>query len=173
MTRMTSAPFTPMPTSKPTRVLGLDPGLGTTGYGVIEVSGSELRCLTFGAIRTQPGDLVPRRLAVIAAAIAALLKEWRPDVVGIERLAVGRNMPTVLNVAQARGVLMAACAVAGITPIEVTAGQVKAGVTGYGAAAKGQVSRLVRAQLHIPGPVTPDDAADALAVALACSSRRY
>lgn len=172
MTRMTSAPSIPMPTSSAVRVLGIDPGLGTTGYGIIEVRGSELRCLGFGAIRTKPGDPVSLRLSSIAAATAALLAEWQPDVVGIERLAVGRSLPTVLDVAQARGVLLAACAAAGMVPIEVTAGQVKAGVTGCGAAAKGQVSRLVRAQLHIATPVTPDDAADALAVALACSSRR-
>ncbi len=161
-----------MPTSSALRVLGLDPGLGTTGYGVIEVSGSKLRCLTFGAIRTRPGDPVARRLSSISKAAAALLEEWKPNVVGIERLAVGRNLPTVLDVAQARGVLLAACAAAGVVPIEVTANQVKLSVTGYGGAAKGQVSRLVRAQLGIAGAVTPDDATDALAVALACSTRR-
>lgn len=146
--------------------------MGTTGYGVIEASGSKLSCLTFGAIRTQPGDPVPHRLATIAAEIESLLAAWKPDIVGIERLAVGRNLPTVLDVAQARGVLLAACAAAGRIPIEVTASQVKAGVTGFGGADKGQVSRLVKAQLGIVGSVTPDDAADALAVALACSSRR-
>lgn len=161
-----------MPTSSVVRVLGLDPGLGTTGYGVLEACGSKQRCLAFGAIRTQPGDPTPVRLAAIAASATALLAEWRPGMVGIERLAVGRNLPTVLDVAQARGVLLAACAAAGCQLVEVTAGQVKAGVTGYGAATKGQVSRLVRAQLGITGSITPDDAADALAVALACSSRR-
>lgn len=153
------------------RILGLDPGLGTTGYGVIEVEGSLVRCLAFGALRTQPGDPTPTRLAALHAAASALVAEWKPNAVGIERLAVGRSLPTVLDVAQARGVLLATCAAAGLSPIEVTAGQVKAGVTGYGAAAKGQVARLVRAQLGIAGPITPDDAADALAVALACSNR--
>lgn len=159
-----------MPTSS-RRVLGFDPGLGTTGYGIIEAAGSSVRCLAFGAICTAPGLPTPVRLAEIYAAAASLLAEWKPVLVGVERLAVGRSLPTVLDVAQARGVLLAACAAAGLTPVEVTAGQVKSGVTGYGAAAKGQVARLVRAQLGLQRPVTPDDAADALAVALACSGR--
>jgi crossover junction endodeoxyribonuclease RuvC len=169
---MTSVPYTRMPTSKPVRVLGLDPGLGTTGYGVIEVSGSKLSALAFGAIRTEPSAKTPQRLLLIQREISQLLQLWQPAVVGIERLAVGRNTPTVVAVSQARGVLVAACAAAGVTIAELTANQAKLGVTGFGRASKGQVARLLRSQLHIPDPITPDDAADALAIAVACSHLR-
>jgi crossover junction endodeoxyribonuclease RuvC len=161
-----------MPTSRTVRVLGLDPGLGTTGYGVIEVSGSKLSSLSFGAIRTTPGTDISQRLLLIQREIVLLLQLWRPDIVGIERLAVGRNTPTVVAVSQARGVMVAACAAAGVAIAELTANQVKLGVTGFGRASKGQVARLLRAQLHIPGPIAPDDAADALAIAVACSHLR-
>ena len=103
--------------------------------------------------------------------MAKLLRLWRPNLIGIERLAVGRNTPTVVAVSQARGVLVATCATTGVPIIEISANQVKLGVTGFGRASKGQVARLLRAQLHIIKPITPDDAADALAIAVACSGR--
>jgi crossover junction endodeoxyribonuclease RuvC len=160
-----------MPISKKIRVLGLDPGLGTTGYGVIGVQGNQLSCLGFGVIKTSPGQSGSQRLLTIQQEIIKLLQLWQPGLVGIERLAVGRNTPTVVMVSQARGVLVAACAATGVPIIEISANQVKLGVTGFGYASKGQVARLLCAQLHITKPITPDDAADALAVAVACSSR--
>jgi crossover junction endodeoxyribonuclease RuvC len=113
-----------------------------------------------------------QRLLSIQQEIIQLLQLWQPTKVGIERLAVGRNTPTVVAVSQARGVLVAACAAASLPTIELTANQVKLGVTGFGAATKGQVARLLKAQLKITGPVAPDDAADALAVAVACAFRQ-
>jgi crossover junction endodeoxyribonuclease RuvC len=152
-------------------VLGFDPGLGDTGYGVLTLNGRELRATEYGSLRTSLRQPLPERLAELSQKVRVLLARLQPGVVGVERLAVGRNVATVLPVAHARGVLLAQCAVAGIPVIEVTPSQVKAAVTGYGLAEKGQVARLLRVQLKISKPIQPNDAADALAVALTIAHR--
>lgn len=152
-------------------MLGFDPGLGDTGYGALSVGGRELRATEYGSLRTSPRQSLPERLAELDRKVTALLARLQPRLVGVERLAVGRNVATVVPVSHARGVLLARCAAAGIPVIEVTPSQVKAAVTGYGRAEKGQVARLLRAQLKIDRPIQPNDAADALAVAVTIAYR--
>lgn len=159
-------------TSTPTVIIGFDPGLGTTGYGVITAAGSKFKVLAYGVLSTSPRSELPARLADLQQQTRALLKLWTPTKVGIEKLMVGKNIMTVMGVAQARGVLMAECAADGLLIIELTPMQIKLNVTGYGHAPKGQVNRLLKVQLGITKPITPDDASDALAIAVAVSGYR-
>lgn len=152
-------------------VLGFDPGLADTGYGALSVGGQHVSVIEYGSLRTPPRTPLPLRLGELQRKVTELLARLRPTVVGVERLTVGRNIATVVPVAHARGVLLAACTDARIPTIEVSPSQVKAAVTGYGRAEKGQVSRLLRVQLKIERPIQPNDAADALAVALTIAHR--
>ncbi len=147
------------------RVLGLDPGLGTTGWGVIDALGSSLRHVADGVVETDPSlDLAPR-LAALHAALAALIDRYRPDAAAVEETFVNRNPRSTLKLGQARGVVLLAPALAGIPVAEYQATAVKRAVTGRGHAAKEQVQAMVRHLLPGAAPGRPD-AADALAVAI-------
>lgn len=154
-------------TLTPKIILGLDPGLGTTGYGVIEVLGNKIKMLGYGTISTKPGQATEVRLLELKKGIINLLRLWSPYKIIIEKLIVGKNISTAVAVGQARGVLLAECAASGIPIIELAPTQIKLGVTGYGKASKGQVNRMLKTQLNIKKPITPDDASDALAMAVA------
>jgi crossover junction endodeoxyribonuclease RuvC len=147
-------------------VLGIDPGLASTGYGVVESSGSKLRALADGVIVTRPGIPIPRRLADVHAAVEGLLDEHRPDAVALEQLYFGANVRTAFAVGQARGVVLLAVGQSGLPSREYTPQQVKSAVCGSGAAPKDQVGRMVARLLGLAAPPTPDHAADALAVAI-------
>lgn len=147
------------------RVLGLDPGLGTTGWGVIEAVENRLSHLASGFVETEPALPLARRLAQLHAALADLIAAWRPDEAAVEETFVNRNPLSTLKLGQARGVVMLAPALAGIPVAEYQATAVKRAVVGQGHAAKQQVQAMVRMLLPGAAPGRAD-AADALAVAI-------
>lgn len=146
-------------------VLGLDPGYGITGWGAVEC-GPTPRSQGFGVIRTDKDLPLYKRLAVLYTETAALLERFQPGLVAIEKLYFSRNVTTAEGVFEARGVILAACGQADVRVLEVSPLVVKQAVTGSGKARKGDVNLMVRRQLNISGPISPDDAADGLAIAL-------
>jgi crossover junction endodeoxyribonuclease RuvC len=147
-------------------VLGIDPGTASTGYGVVESAGSKLRALQEGVIETRAGTPLERRLADIHAHVGRLLDEFQPDAMAIEELYFGANVRTAFAVGQARGVVLLAAGQRGVPSRSYTPQQVKGAVCGHGRAGKDQVGRMVGRLLGLPGPPSPDHAADALAVAI-------
>jgi crossover junction endodeoxyribonuclease RuvC len=150
----------------PVRVLGIDPGLANTGYGVVARRGGRLVALDGGCIETRAGMAAELRLAVIHERICALLDEHAPDAVALEELYFGANTRSAFAVGQARGVVMLAAGQRGVACSGYTPQQVKGAVCGTGRAAKEQVGRMVQALLGLAELPTPDHAADALAVAI-------
>ena len=153
------------------RLLGIDPGLRFTGWGVLESDGNRLRHLADGVIATDAECGVPERLLVLHVALAALLAEWRPHEAAVEETYVNRNGTATLKLGYARGVALLAPALAGIPVAEYGAKTVKLAVVGTGGAAKEQVQMMVRRLL--PGAsIRRADAADALAVAICHAHHR-
>lgn len=147
-------------------VLGIDPGTAITGFGLVKkVQGGE-KPISYGVIRTSSAMEMPQRLAKIYREYNQLLDEYKPDAVAIEQLFHHKNAKTVITVAQSRGILLMAAALRDITIIEYTPLQVKQAVTGYGKADKKQMQIMVQKILGLKVPPQPDDAADALAIAL-------
>ncbi len=146
------------------RILGIDPGLRVTGYGLIEARGNLLVYLASGCIRASSGSL-PVRLGVIARDLAHVIAELQPTEVAVEKVFVNVNPNSTLLLGQARGAAIAAAVLAGVPVTEYTAGQVKQAVVGKGRALKPQVQAMVQRLLVLPGAPTPD-AADALAAAI-------
>jgi crossover junction endodeoxyribonuclease RuvC len=147
-------------------VLGIDPGLANTGYGVVARSGGRMVALDGGVIETRTGTPQEQRLADIHAAIDALLIEHEPQGMALEQLYFGQNVKTAFAVGQARGVSMLAAGQRGVPCESYTPQQVKGAVCGNGRADKEQVARMVQALLGLEAPPRPDHAADALAVAI-------
>ena len=150
-------------------VLGIDPGTAATGWGIVERSGNKLRLIDYGCFETVPADELPVRLLHIHQAITELIAEHKPALVGVERLFFNKNVQTAFAVGQARGAVLLAAAQAGVPVHEYGPHEVKIAVTGYGRAGKEQVQRMVQALLGMSVLPRPDDAADALAVAI-CSA---
>jgi len=148
------------------RVLGIDPGTATTGYGLVEEVEGDLKLLTFGAIKTPAGQPLPARLQLIYRAVVDLAAEWKPTEAAVEELFFSRNVRTAMSVGQARGVTLLALADAGLAVAEYTPSAIKQAVTGYGNADKAQMQEMVRLLLGLTQTPRPDDAADALAVAI-------
>lgn len=148
------------------RILGIDPGLRATGFGVIEKIGSRLSYVASGCIRTDAAVSLPERLGTIHAGVRELVAQYRPDQSVVEIVFVNVNPQSTLLLGQARGAAIAALVAGGVEVSEYTALQVKQAVVGHGKAAKGQVQHMVRRLLALPGAPGPD-AADALACALA------
>ena len=148
------------------RVLGIDPGLATTGYGLVLSSAQGLVLVEYGTLETQPGPPLAQRLHRLYHLLGDLTQKHQPDVAAIEELFFSRNVRTAMAVGHARGVAMLAMAEAGLKVFEYTPLQVKEAVVGYGRASKGQVQDMVRLLLHLERSPQPDDAADALAVAI-------
>lgn len=148
------------------RILGLDPGTATTGYGIIEAHDGELTAVTYNVITTPAGTPMPLRLKMLYDALRALLEEYRPDTAAVEEVFFGRNTTTAISVGQARGVLLLALAQAGIPIAEYSPPKIKDTVTGYGNANKHQMQIMVCNLLGLEEIPRPDDAADGLAVAL-------
>ena len=149
------------------RVLGVDPALaGATGYGVIELAGSECRLLRFGAVKFPARVSFACRLCEIHRMIARLLDEFAPDAVAVESVFAALNMKTALRLAEIRGVVLLAAAQASIPSHSYSPREVKASVAGYGAASKQQMQQMVSSLLNLDSVPEPPDAADALAVAL-------
>jgi crossover junction endodeoxyribonuclease RuvC len=147
-------------------VLGIDPGLSVTGYGVIETSGPTMRAVAAGVIRTDPEAPVAIRLRELGDDLDALVSEHTIDEAAIEEVFVNRNLPTATSVGRASGVAILCLARAGLTVAEYTPSAVKMAVTGTGDAAKPQVQALVARRLGLEAAPSPADAADALAVAI-------
>jgi crossover junction endodeoxyribonuclease RuvC len=152
-------------------VLGIDPGLANTGYGVVRSTGGRLVALDGGVIETGAGLAIEQRLADIHTAIDALLAEHEPQGMALEQLYFGQNVKTAFAVGQARGVSMLAAGQRGVRCESYTPQQVKGAVCGNGRADKGQVARMVQALLGLDAPPAPDHAADALAVAICHANR--
>lgn len=146
-------------------VLGIDPGTAALGYGIVERTGARLREVDHGCLTTSPDLSLPERLLAIHSLVDELLSLHQPHLLGIERLFFSRNVQTAFAVGQARGVVLLAAAQHGTPVREATPNEVKSAITGYGAADKEQVQRMVQLVLGMSELPRPDDAADALAIA--------
>lgn len=156
-------------------VLGVDPGLATLGWGVIEAERGRQRLVDYGCILTTPQQSFPDRLCQIGRDMRALLRQYRPEEIAFEELFFARNVTTALTVGAARGVSLAACAEYTDRLYEYTPMQVKQAITGYGKAVKKQIQEMTRMMLHLETIPKPDDTADALGMAIAhchCSRSR-
>ena len=147
-------------------ILGIDPGFGRIGYAVVAAAGNDLRLIVCNAIMTPMGLAYPQRLQQIYEQLGVIITQYRPREAAIEKLFFGKNAPTAIAVAQARGVSLLALAQSGLPIFEYAPSEVKLAVTGYGAARKEQVGAMVRLLLHLPAIPRPDDAADAAAIAI-------
>ena len=148
-------------------VLGLDPGTATTGYGFVqEHDDGSLEAVAFGVIVTPAKTATPQRLRQLYQAIMTLIEEHQPDAAAVEQLFFGRNITTAISVAQGRGVLLLALADANLPVREYKPSEIKRAIAGYGNASKTQMQEMVRALLNLEQAPRPDDAADALAVAI-------
>lgn len=149
-----------------TTVIGIDPGLAATGYGIIHASGGRLSCGDYGVIRTDARAETGARLNEVYSALESLLEKYRPDSAGIESLFFTRNVTSAIPVAQARGVVLLALTRHGVPSGEYTPQQIKQSVVGSGQADKEQVMQMVRVVLGMSSVPRPDHAADALAAAI-------
>ena len=147
--------------------MGIDPGVSRCGYGCLSrLPGGDLRLVGVGVLTTSPSDPLPRRLAILDADLRALVTEFRPAVVAVERVFFQVNARTAMSVGQASGLALAAAAQAGCEVVQYTPNEVKQAVAGYGSAPKEQVQRMVQTLLGLAEVPSPPDAADALALAL-------
>lgn len=147
-------------------ILGIDPGVAIVGYGVVECVGGNFRCLEYGCITTPAHTLLEDRLSEIYDGMTELIARHRPDCMSVEELFFNNNQKTAVDVAQARGVILLAANKARLPIYEYTPLQVKSAVVGYGRAEKQQVMYMVRQYLHMKETPKPDDAADAIAIAI-------
>ena len=152
------------------RILGIDPGVATIGFGLVEAQRAQVHMVTYGAITTPAGLALSRRLFQIDRDMTDLIGQLRPDVISIEELFFNNNITTGIAVAHGRGVILCAAERCGVPLYEYTPSQVKLAVTGYGKAEKRQVMDMTKRLLHLKAVPRPDDAADALALAI-CHAR--
>jgi len=147
------------------KILGIDPGSGIIGFGLIEKTPNP-KLIDAGVIRTTIGDDDASRLVELYESLKELIEELKPDVACVEKLFFAQNVTTAMKVSQARGVILLALAEQGIPIFEYTPLQIKMAMTGYGRATKAQIQEMVRVQLGLKNKPKPDDCADALACAL-------
>lgn len=148
------------------RIIGIDPGTGILGFGVVDSIGNKTKLVTAGVITTPAHTPVDERLEEIFDGLTEIIKETKPDAMSIEKLFFSRNVTTAISVAQARGVAMLTGRRAKLPIAEYTPQQIKQSLTGYGKADKKQVQEMVRIQLGLTDVPKPDDCADALAAAI-------
>ena len=148
------------------RTLGIDPGTAIMGWGVVDEQGGALSLVACGALTTPAGLAAPERLVLLYDGLQHLLREHRPDQAAIEELFFGKNVNTAISVGQARGVALLALEQAGVQIHEYKPTEVKQAVAGYGGADKKQMQEMVRMTLRLPKIIKPDDAADAVAIAI-------
>ena len=153
-------------------ILGIDPGFAIVGFGVLDSEGGRQTLKACGAINTPAGERLPARLLQIENDMAQLLETFRPDAMAIEELFFTNNITTGIGVAQARGVILCSAERAGIPIFEYSPSEVKLAVTGYGKAEKKQVMDMTKRILKLSKVIRPDDAADAVALAL-CHARSF
>lgn len=147
-------------------ILGIDPGIATVGYGVIEQKGNSLSVIDYGVIETPKNETIPVRLKMVYDGINYLAEKYKPDSVAVEELFYFKNAKTIIQVGQARGVIVLALIEKCGRIYEYTPLQIKQALTGYGRAEKAQIQFMVRTMLNLKCDPKPDDAADALAVAV-------
>ena len=148
------------------RILGIDPGYATVGTGIVDYQNPKFCLVGYGAVLTPPGILMQRRLEMIYDELTELIEKYQPDCAAVEELFFTNNSKTAIAVAQARGVVCLALQKSGTPMFEYTPLQVKSSVTGYGKAEKSQVMEMTRVILGMDKVAKPDDAADALALAV-------
>ncbi len=151
-------------------ILGLDPGTAIVGFGVVQANHGAFASMAYGAIRTEAGLPLSQRLEIIYNDLCIMLDQFKPDAAAIEELFFNTNLTTGISVAHARGILLLACRQKGVPIYEYTPSQVKQSVVGYGRAEKKQMMEMVKRLLNLEKIPRPDDAADALAIAL-CHGR--
>jgi len=153
------------------RILGIDPGSGSTGYGIIETDGSRHRDILYGAIKTHPRRPFHERLLKIYTELSDILAREKADVMAIEEVFHATNVQSALRLGHARGIALLVAAQQGLPVYEYSPLEIKSAVVGYGRAEKSQIQMMVRLLLSLPEIPSPDDAADALAVAI-CHAHR-
>jgi crossover junction endodeoxyribonuclease RuvC len=153
-------------------ILGLDPGIADTGYGIIKAEGVKLTCLTYGSIKTPAGDNLVNRLEILHQELDKIIKKYQPESAAVEQLFFNKNVRTALIVGQARGVALLTLRQNKLAVRDFTPSQVKQGVCAYGQASKNQVQKMVKLILNLKELPRPDDAADALALAICASNSR-
>lgn len=153
-------------------ILGIDPGLANTGWGIVRQEGSRLSCLAYGCVSTGPDMELAYRLKKIRDQISAVIARFDPECVGIETVWFGQNITAAFATGQARGAALVACAEGEVAVGEFTPRQIKMAVVGTGSADKGQVQYMVRHLLHLDQVPKPDHASDALAAAICYATHR-
>lgn len=148
-------------------ILGIDPGLGRVGWGIIQDDLGQQKVVDYGCFETSASLNLDERLVKIHEFVLGLIDKFKPDVLATEQLFFAANSKTALTVGQARGVIILAAAQVNLPTASYTPLQIKQSLTGYGRAEKKQIGIMVKSILHLPKPITQDDAADALAIALA------
>lgn len=155
-------------------ILGIDPGTATTGFGVIDYqkkNKKQIVCLDYGIIQTSPKQSVGERLIQINSDLNEIIKKYKPEMAAVESLFFFKNLKTAMPVSQARGVIIYTLSKKNVPFIELTPLQAKISVTGYGKATKNQVQKMVQNLLSLEKLPKPDDAADALAIAICCADK--
>lgn len=172
MRSKTMKPQYPIPDSRfPSIILGIDPGIADTGYGIIKKEHKQgLRCLEYGSIKTPAKKELAERLETINLELDEIILKYKPDLIAVEQLFFCNNVKTALVVGQARGVVLLTARQHKIRLVEFTPLQVKQAVSSYGAASKLQVQKMVKVLLNLKDLPKPDDAADALAIAICASN---
>ncbi len=151
-------------------ILGIDPGIADTGYGVIQIKGHELICLDYGSIKTKAKTELGERLEIINKELNKIIKKYKPNLISVEQLFFCKNVKTALVVGHARGVIILTAKQNKVPTVEFTPLQVKQAVSSYGQASKMQVQKMVKLLLNLKEIPRPDDAADALAVAICAAN---
>ena len=151
------------------RALGIDPGTAICGYGIVDYVDGKLIPKHYGSITTSPQARMQDRLLKIYMELDILVKKFQPEIMGVEKLFFGRNSTTAIPVGQVRGIVLLCAAQNNLDLLEITPNEVKMSITGYGGATKEQVIYMVTKILNLAEPPTPDDTADALAIAIAAA----
>lgn len=155
----------------PLKILGLDPGLQKTGWGIVVQDGSAIRYIASGQIKTNPKDTLPERLVALHDGIKSVIETHAPDIAGVEETFVNKNPASALKLGQARGIILATPQIMDVPTFEYSANKVKKSVVGVGHADKKQVQMMIRTLLPASGTVSEDES-DALAVAITCAHYR-
>jgi len=159
-----------MPINQEQIIMGIDPGIADTGYGLIKLKKNQLELLTFGSIKTPAKSPLDQRILKLHRELTIIIKTYQPEIAVVEQLFFCNNAKTALIVGQARGAILLTLAQFNLKIMELTPLQVKQGLTGYGQAEKKQIQQMVKVLLNLKETPKPDDAADALAMAICGSS---
>ncbi|HHX93046.1 MAG TPA: crossover junction endodeoxyribonuclease RuvC [Clostridiales bacterium] len=148
------------------RIIGIDPGYAIMGYGIVDQNGNQFRPVAYGCITTDKDQAMPDRLKRLYEGLTEIIADYQPEEASVEQLFFNTNVTTAIQVGQARGVAILACANSGLPVFEYTPLQIKTSLTGYGRAQKEQMQSMTKMLLGLESVPRPDDAADALAAAL-------